>query len=74
MLAHVPQGMEVYKTRNAALGKGARKFINGDFFKSDFLEDVSTEKGWDGTFDLLYDYRVLIPTVTFHPSTILILG
>jgi len=58
VLAHVPQGMEVYKTRNPAVGAGVYNFINGDFFKSDFLKDVSTEKGWDGKFDLLYDYRV----------------
>jgi len=57
VLVHVPQGMEVYKIRDPAVGQGDRKFINGDFFKSDFLKDVSTDEKWDGKFDLLYDYR-----------------
>lgn len=35
---------------------GSRKFVQGDFYKDDWLEKVGMRKG--ETFDLIYDYTV----------------
>jgi SAM-dependent methyltransferase len=47
-------GMEEYRVRDAAVGRGRVTYLAGDFFQDDFREGV--EGG--GKFDLIYDYTV----------------
>ena len=51
-----------YVARNETIGKGSRKFVHGDFYKTDWLDSA----GMAGQkFDLIYDYTVCIrPTST----------
>ena len=44
-----------YKIRDEQLGRGSRRYVNGDFYKDEWLKGA----GIDGnTFDLIYDYTV----------------
>lgn len=45
---------EDYPTRNRSVGRGATRFVVGDFFKDDWRE----QSGFAGKFDLIYDYTV----------------
>lgn len=45
-----------YALKDEKAGKGSRKFVNGDFYKNDFLTQVGLEDG--EKFDLIYDYTV----------------
>lgn len=49
-------GDELYKTRDEKVGRGKVTWIVGDFFTDGWFGSV--EGGFDGTFDLLYDYTV----------------
>lgn len=45
---------EDYMAKDAEVGNGAVRYLAGDFFKDDFLNDVEGE----GKFDILFDYTV----------------
>lgn len=44
---------DVYKLRDGVTAKGGVTWINGDFFKDEFLAEAKVEK-----FDLIFDYTV----------------
>jgi SAM-dependent methyltransferase len=46
---------EKYVVRDAAIGRGNATFIQGDFFKEDWLEKLGLERN---CFELIYDYTV----------------
>lgn len=48
---------DIYKTKEG-VQKGNVTWLSGDFFKSEFLQDVEGEP----TFDLIYDYTVHPPS------------
>ena len=48
-----------YNVKDEALGKGTRRYICGDFFKDDWLEEAGLGKS--GKFELIYDYTVPLP-------------
>jgi hypothetical protein len=48
------EGEELYKARDASVGKGSVSWLAGDFFKDEALKGLDG----DGKFDLLYDYTV----------------
>ena len=45
-----------YPVRDQELGKGSRRFVQGDFYISDWLARAGMEEG--EKFDLIYDYTV----------------
>jgi len=47
---------EPYRVRNESVGKGKVTWISGDFFKDDWAKSLG--EGFDGTFDVLFDYTV----------------
>ena len=52
-----------YRAQDEAVGAGATKFVQGDFFKDGWLKNLDL-KG-DSKFDLVYDYTVSSPVE--HP-------
>ena len=52
------EGKEEYRVRDEKVGRGSVRFVEGDFFKSEWEGGVA-----DGGFDVIYDYTVslLIP-------------
>ncbi|KFZ18339.1 hypothetical protein V502_04135 [Pseudogymnoascus sp. VKM F-4520 (FW-2644)] len=50
-------GDEVYRVRDESVGKGKVTWIAGDFFKDDWAKSLG--EGFDGTFDVLFDYTFL---------------
>lgn len=57
-----------YPVQDEAVGKGSRKFVQGDFYKDDWLLDAGLEK--DTKFDLIYDYTVSTAlSILYVPST-----
>ncbi len=53
-----------YVVKDEKAGKGSRKYVNGDFYKNDFLTQVGLENGEQ--FDLIYDYTVSAAYVPYH--------
>lgn len=52
---------DFYKVKNETVGKGSRIFVQGDFYKDEWLEKAGLgEFGKEGVFDLIYDYTVSI--------------
>lgn len=60
-----------HPVRDDQIGKGSHKFVHGDFYKDDWLEEAGV--GHDGKFDLIYDYTVclILLLVKRHISNLL---
>lgn len=52
-----------YPVRDDKIGRGTRRFVHGDFYKDDWLQDAGV--GADGKFDLIYDYTVSSSVLSF---------
>ena len=61
-------GDEVYRVRDESVGKGKVTWISGDFFKDDWAKSLG--EGFDGTFDLLFDYTVCSKSKILTPKLI----
>ena len=46
-----------YAVYDEKVGKGKMKFLRGDFYSDEWAGKIGWE-GWDGKFDLIYDYTV----------------
>jgi SAM-dependent methyltransferase len=57
-LEYVQEHEGKYGAYDEKVGKGEMKFVQGDFYKDAWLEKTGWEDGWDGKFDLIYDYTV----------------
>ncbi|EXJ60005.1 hypothetical protein A1O7_04153 [Cladophialophora yegresii CBS 114405] len=53
-----------YPVKDVKMGQGEMKFVQGDFYKDEWFSKVGWE-GWDGKFDLIYDYTFFC---AMHPS------
>lgn len=56
-----------YPVRDPAIGGGKATFVQGDFFKDDWLDKLGLQRN---SFDLIYDYTVILPFrfSFFNPS------
>jgi SAM-dependent methyltransferase len=57
-----------YPVRDPAIGRGKTTFVQGDFFKDDWLEKLGLQRN---SFDLIYDYTVCTgvrPVLSIPPS------
>lgn len=61
-------GDEVYRVRDESVGKGKVTWISGDFFKDDWAKSLG--EGFDGTFDLLFDYTVCSKSKILTPTNL----
>ena len=66
-LEYAEQHESEYPVRDEKVGMGSRKFVYGDFYKSDWLKDAGLAE--DGHFELIYDYTVgLVPLYRYRCS------
>jgi SAM-dependent methyltransferase len=54
---YVKEHKASYPVKDEKIGQGEMKFVQGDFYKDEWLSKLGWE-GWDGKFDLIYDYTV----------------
>lgn len=59
-------GDEVYRVRDESVGKGKVTWVFGDFFESSWAKGI--EEGFDGTFDLIFDYTVCSRSKMLTPN------
>lgn len=65
--AQETENEELYKARDEKLGKGSRKFVQGDFYADEWLKKAGLSDP-QGCFELIYDYTVSTTLATiFHP-------
>lgn len=53
--AYATANTDKYPVKDAEVGRGKVVYVEGDYFKDDWLEDLGLP---EGSFDLIYDYTV----------------
>lgn len=61
---HAANNVDKYVVKDPSVGRGEVTFVQGDFFKDDWLESLGLGRD---SFDLIYDYTVCINSISSPP-------